>query len=78
MKVETENDSSEEFDKILIEENFFDEIIETAYNLDTDTKVNLNSISLLESSESSLGIDQLKVSIEEHDQSLKKILRKII
>ena len=56
LNVETENDSSEESDKILVEENSSNEIIETAHDPDTDTEVNLNSISLLESSESSPSI----------------------
>ena len=54
----------------MTKENLSDKIIETVHNLDTDielitnTKVNLNSISLLDPFELSLGISQLKVPIE--------------
>ena len=76
LEVKTKNDSSEESNKILIENFFFDEIIETVHNLDTATDVNLNSIFLLESSESSSGISQLKISIQNHDEIIEKIIEK--
>ena len=63
----------EEFDKILIKKNPSDEIIETVHNLNTDTKVDLNSISLIKSFKLSPDISQLKVLIESHDESIKKI-----
>ena len=62
----------------MIEKNSSDEIIETVHNLDTDTKlitnteVNLNSISLLEFSEISLGISQSKVPIENHTKIIEE------
>ena len=76
LEVEIENDSSKEFDKILIKENPSDEIIEIVHSpetnteLITDTEVNLNSISF---SESSSDISQLKVSIKNNNKIIEKI-----
>ena len=61
LEVKIENDSLEESDKILIKKNPSDEIIEIVHHLDTDSEANLNSISLLDFSESSPSISQLKV-----------------
>ena len=74
LRVETDNNSSEESDKILIKKNSSNEIIEYVHNLDSDTKINLNSISF----ESSLGISQLKVSIKNYKKIIKKITEKNI
>ena len=56
----------------MIEENPSDEIIETIHNPDTNTEINLNSISL--TSESSSSISQLKVPIKNHTKIIEKII----
>ena len=56
----------------MIKENPSNEIIKTVYNLDPNTEVNLNSISLLESSKSSSDISKSKVPIENYNKIIEE------